>query len=84
MSRVKFRFAESSAGGADPLGSHFRAIPVTDRNGDELIVYETVERAGLFGLAAKKRLSLCTGESVERVDEGTYVVVGIGERLIRI
>lgn len=66
------------------MGSHFRAIPVTDRNGDELIVYETVERMGIFGFAAKKRLSLCTGESVERIDEDSFVVTATGERLIRV
>jgi hypothetical protein len=81
---VKCSRAESSAtGGADLLGHHFHTIPVIDRNGDELLVYEIIERRFFFGLIVKKRLALCAGERVEKLDDRTFVVVATGERLIR-
>ena len=65
------------------MSSHFHTIPVIDRNGDQLIVYEIVERRSLFGLIKKRRFALCAGERVEQLDGETFVVVGTGERLSR-
>jgi hypothetical protein len=84
LSFVKFRGAESSAGGADPLSSQFHTVPVTDRNGDQLLVYEIVERSRLFGLIRRRRFALCTGERVQRIDQSTFVIIGTGERLTRV
>ena len=66
------------------MGNQFHTISVIDRNGDELLVYEIVERSRLFGLRAKRRLALCTGEAVKRIDDATFVVIGTGERLTRV
>jgi hypothetical protein len=66
------------------LGNQFHTIPVVDRNGDQLIVYEIADRRAFFGLVARKRLALCTGEPVRYLDRKTFVVVGTGERLTRV
>jgi hypothetical protein len=84
LSSAKYSLAESSAGGADKLGSHFHTIPVIDRNGDQLIVYEIVEGRSFFGLFKKNRFALCAGERVQQLDDETFVVVGTGERLTRV
>ena len=81
---VKFRKPNRPHRGADPLGNQFHTIPVVDRNGDQLIVYEIMDRRAFFGLVTRKRLALCTGEPVEYVDRVTFVVVGTGERLTRV
>ena len=59
------------------------AIPVTDRNGNPLIIYEIWGRRSLFGLVAQHRLELSTGELVEEIDEDSFIVVATGERLTR-
>ena len=66
------------------MSSHFHTIPVIDGNGDQLIVYEIVERRSFFGLIARKRFALCAGERVEQVDRRTFVVAATGERLRRV
>ena len=66
------------------MGSHFHTIPVIDRNGDQLIVYEIVERRAFFGLLARKRFALSAGERVQQIDERTFVVAGTGELLTRV
>ena len=81
---VKFRVPNRPHRGADPLGNQFHTIPVVDRNGDQLIVYEIVDRRAFFGLVTRKRLALCTGEPVEYLDRETFVIVGTGERLTRV
>jgi hypothetical protein len=54
-----------------------REIPVVDGNGDELVVYEFVDRRFIKKV---RRLKLCTGEHVERAGD-SFVVVGSGEKL---
>jgi hypothetical protein len=66
------------------VGTHFRTIPVIDANGDQLFVYEIRNRLGLFGLRARDRLELCTGEAVEPFDGQGFVVVRTGEKLTRV
>jgi hypothetical protein len=66
------------------LGTHFHTIPVVDRNGDQLILYEIVERRAFFGLIKRRRFALCAGERVQQLSGGTFVVVGTGEALTRI
>ena len=66
------------------MSSHFHTIPVIDGNGDQLIVYEIVERRSLFGLIARKRFSLCAGERVQQLDRQNFLVVATGERLTRV
>lgn len=66
------------------MGSHFRTIPVIDGNGDQLFVYEIRKRLGLFGLRARNRMELCTGEVVVLADDEQFVVVRTGEKLIRV
>lgn len=61
--------------------NHLRSIPVIDGNGDELTVYEF--RDGRY-LRKVRRMKLCTGELVERIDENTFAVSETGERLSRI
>ena len=56
-----------------------RTIPVTDRNGDQLTVYEFQDRRFLRKV---RKLKLCTGETVRQI-EGELVVLGTGERLSR-
>lgn len=63
------------------MSSHFRTIPVIDGNGDQLFVYEIRKRLGLFGLRARNRLELCTGEAVAPADGGGFVVLRTGEKL---
>lgn len=57
--------------------SAVKAIPVRDERGDELTVYEFQDRRFLRKV---RRLKLCTGETVRRV-EGAFVVLGTGDRL---
>jgi len=66
------------------VGTHFRTIPVIDGNGDQLFVYEIRRRLGPFGLRARRRHELCTGEAVVLLDDHSLVVVATGERLLRI
>jgi hypothetical protein len=66
------------------VGTHFRTIPVIDGNGDQLFVYEIRRRLGLFGLRARGRLELCTGEVVEPFDGHSFVVINTGEKLTRV
>jgi len=54
-----------------------RTIPVTDRNGDQLTVYEFQDRRFLRKV---RKMKLCTGEMVRQFD-GELVVIGTGERL---
>jgi hypothetical protein len=58
-----------------------RSIPIRDRNGDQLTVYEFHD--GRF-LRKVRRLKLCTGELVVRIDENTFAVSRTGEKLSRI
>jgi hypothetical protein len=54
-----------------------RSIAVTDRNGDQLTVYEFQDRR----FASKvRRLRLCSGEGVHRMGD-ELIVIGTGERL---
>jgi len=57
-----------------------RTIPVTDRNGDQLTVYEFHDRRFLRKV---RKMKLCTGEPVQQFD-GELVVIGTGERLIKL
>ena len=66
------------------MGSHFRTIPVMDGNGDQLFVYEIRKRLGLFGLRARNRMELCTGEAVVLSEDEEFVVVRTGEKLTRV
>jgi hypothetical protein len=66
------------------VGSHFKAIPVIDGNGDELFVYEMRWRPGLFSLRARLHLELCTGEAVEEIGGGGFIVSRTGEKLTRV
>ena len=61
--------------------SAFRSIPVRGPQGEELTVYEFLD--GRF-LGSVRRMKLCTGELVERVDEKTFVAVTTGELLARV
>jgi len=54
-----------------------RTIPVQDRNGDQLTVYEFQDRRFLKKV---RRMKLCTGETVRQMDGNLYVL-GTGERL---
>jgi hypothetical protein len=63
--------------------NHFRTIPVLDANGDQLTLYEIRERGSPFGLIPKKRLQLCTGETVKRKG-ASYVIEATGEKLTRV
>lgn len=67
------------------MGSHFKTIPVRDRNGDHLLLYEFRDSRSLLGLLGKaRRLELCTGEAVEMIDRDSFVVIATGERLTRV
>lgn len=55
-----------------------RSIPVTDRNGDQLTVYEFQDRRFLRKV---RKMKLCTGEPVREFD-GELVVLGTGEKLV--
>lgn len=65
------------------MTSHFRTIAVFDANGDQLTLYEIRDRPSLFGLVARKRLQLCTGELVKKRGDG-FVVETTGEKLTRV
>ena len=65
------------------MRSHFREIAVVDGNGDELTLYEIREGGLLFGLLARKRFQLGTGEHVERRGGG-FIVPATGEKLTRV
>jgi hypothetical protein len=60
--------------------SYVRSIPVRDANGDQLTVYEFQDRRFIRKV---RRLKLCTGETVERVDGDTFALA-TGERLTRV
>lgn len=72
------------------MGTLVRAIPVGDANGDELILYEYRERVpwltifGLRFMRTVRRMTLCTGEPVDYVDEDNFLLVSSGEKLRRI
>jgi hypothetical protein len=57
---------------------------VIDGTGDQLFVYEIRKRLGLFGLRARNRMELCTGEAVVLSEDEEFVVVRTGERLTRV
>ena len=54
-----------------------RRIPVKDRNGDQLTVYEFHDRRFIRKV---RRLKLCSGEGVQIVGD-ELIVIGTGERL---
>ena len=54
-----------------------RTIAVTDRNGDEFIVYEFHDRRFFRKV---RRMTLCTGETVEQLGD-QLVIAATGERL---
>ena len=54
-----------------------RTFPVTDRNGDQLTVYEFHDRRFLKKV---RRMKLCTGEAIQMVED-RLVVIGTGEQL---
>ena len=54
-----------------------RRIPVKDRNGDQLTVYEFHDRRSIRKV---RRLKLCSGEGVQIVGD-ELIVIGTGERL---
>lgn len=58
-----------------------KSIRVIDGNGDEVTVYEFHDRRFLRKI---RRMTLDTGEPVERVCERTYIVSATGERLTRV
>jgi len=60
--------------------SQFREIAVVDGNGDELTLYEIRDGTRLFGLFARKRFQLGTGEAVEKAGRG-FLVPSTGEKL---
>jgi hypothetical protein len=53
---------------------------VRDANGDELTVFEFYDRRFIRKV---RRLKLCTGEAVERLDDDTFALPS-GERLTRV
>jgi hypothetical protein len=57
-----------------------RKVPVTDRNGDELTLYEFQDRRFLRKV---RRWKLCTGELVEERGDG-FVIAVTGERLTKV
>jgi hypothetical protein len=54
-----------------------RMYPVTDRNGDQLTLYEFQDRRFVRKV---RRLKLCSGETVQKCGK-ELVVIGTGERL---
>lgn len=68
---------------SEPLGARFKTIRVADSNGDEITIYEILE-VSFFGWVAEQRFQLCTGEEVEPFDQDNFLVLGTGERLVRI
>ena len=62
------------------MKSNVTAIPVRDANGDTLTLYEFQDWRYMSKV---RRLKLCTGELVERVDDATFQIVSSGERLTR-
>lgn len=57
-----------------------RTIAVKDANGDELTLYEFIERRLLRKV---RRMKLETGELVNLVD-GSLIIAATGEKLVRI
>jgi hypothetical protein len=49
-----------------------------------MTVYEIWDRPRLFGFIADRRLELCTGEGVEELPNGSFVVASSREPLRRI
>jgi hypothetical protein len=80
-SSVKSNTAESSAWGSGLVKSNVTRILVVDGNGDELALFQVVERIGPFGLFKRRRFALGSGEEVVRSGAG-YVVVATGETLL--
>lgn len=64
------------------MRAYFRTIAVLDQNGDQILLYEFREPV-FFGLLARKRLRLSTGEAVRR-DGRNFAVITTGERLTRV
>jgi hypothetical protein len=64
------------------VNSEFKAIPVLDGNGDQLILYEFRDRSFL-GLVIRRRYELGTGEPLKKVGK-EFVVTTTGEKLTRI
>jgi len=62
----------------------FNAITVIDGKGDQMTVYEIWDRPRLFGFIAERRLELCTGEAVEELPNGSFVVASSREPLKRV
>ena len=56
-------------------------IPVEDASGSRIYVYEYTGRRTFRRV---KRYMLDTGEPVRRVDEQAFVIIAIGEKLVRI
>jgi hypothetical protein len=70
------------------LDNVIRAIRVRDANGDELTLYEYEQAQPALAIMSLNRgqatrLALDTGEEARRVDDGNFVLVASGERLIR-
>jgi len=66
-----------------------RAIRVRDANGDELTLFEyrpptSYRKLLTLNRNGTNRLALDTGEAVEQVNDGTFVIVATGEQLTRI
>jgi hypothetical protein len=62
--------------------SDFKAIPVLDGNGDQLVLYEFRDKT-FFGLVVRRRYELGTGEPLKKVGNG-FVVTTTGEKLTRV
>lgn len=63
------------------MSKHFTTIPVRDERGDQLTLYEIRERMGPFRIFVRKRLTLCTGETVRSLGRGRFVIDDTGEQL---
>ena len=66
------------------VGKRFNAITVIDGNGDQMTVYEIWDKPRLFGFIADRRLELHTGEAVEELPDGSFVVASSRELLKRV
>jgi hypothetical protein len=56
--------------------------PVTDANGDQLLIHEFWEHS-FFGWIAEQRFMLSTGEEVAQLCDNAFVIVRTGELLTR-
>ena len=59
----------------------YSLIAVKDESGDELLVYEYWLARTFFGMVARRRLKLSSGEEVVPVDDGSFIIALTGERL---